>query len=99
MRTGRCCFGAGVLDISVAGCYVDAQARLRLQRGTKVEMVFKVNGVTFCPMATTKMIRPGTGAGFRFSNVNERMQLELEALIGALAAETGDTSPEGKHLG
>ena len=97
VEDGTMLFRGRVLDISVAGCYVETQARLRLQRGTKVEMVFNVNGVTFRPAATTRMIRPGSGAGFRFSNVNARMQLELEALIGALAA-AGDTSPQGKRL-
>jgi hypothetical protein len=89
-------FRGRVLDISVAGCYVETQARLRLERGTKVEMVFKVNGVTFRPAATARMVRPGFGAGFRFSNVNARTQMELEALIGALAG--GDTSPQGRRL-
>jgi hypothetical protein len=98
VEDGTMLFRGRVLDISVAGCYVETQARLRLETGTKVKMVFNVNGVTFRPAATARMMRPGSGAGFRFSNVNARMQLELEALIRALAAETGDNSPQGKRL-
>lgn len=98
VEDGAMLFRGRVMDISVAGCYVETQARLRLETGTKVEMVFNVNGVTFRPAATARMIRPGSGAGFRFSNVNARMQMELEALVGALAAETGDASPQGKRL-
>ena len=98
VEDGAMLFRGRVLDISVAGCYVETQARLRLETGTKVDMVFNVNGVTFRPAATARMIRPGSGAGFRFSNVNARMQLELEALVGALATAAGDTSPQGKCL-
>jgi hypothetical protein len=93
---GAMLFRGRVRDVSVAGCYVETQARLRLETGTKVEMVFNVNGVTFRPTATARMMRPGSGAGFQFLNVNARMQLELEALIAALAA--GGTPVLGKRL-
>jgi c-di-GMP-binding flagellar brake protein YcgR len=83
---GAMLFRGRVLDISLAGCYVETQARLRLETGTKVEMVFNVNGVTFRPSATAKVVRSGSGAGFRFLDLNARMQPELEALIAALAA-------------
>jgi PilZ domain len=82
---GTMLFRGRVLDISVAGCYIETQARLRLEPGTRVEMVFRVNGMVFRPMATSRMVRPGEGAGFLFLNLNPRMQTELEALIAELS--------------
>lgn len=85
---GTMLFRGRVLDISVAGCYIETQARLRLQPGTQVEMVFRVNGMVFRPRATSRMVRPGEGAGFLFLNLNARMRWELEALIGELMGES-----------
>ena len=96
VEDGTMLFRGRVLDVSVAGCYVETQARLRLETGTKVEMVFHINGVTFRPAATARMMREGSGAGFRFLNVNAKTQLELETLIAALAA--GEAPSLGKRL-
>jgi len=84
---GTLLFRGRVLDISVAGCYIETQARLRIAAGTEVEMVFRVNGMVFRPLATSRMIRPGEGAGFLFLNLNAKMQTELDALIAELGAE------------
>jgi hypothetical protein len=82
---GTMLFRGRVLDISVAGCYIETQARLRLEPGTPVEMVFRVNGMVFRPKATSRMVRRGEGAGFLFLNLNPGMQEELEALIAELS--------------
>jgi hypothetical protein len=81
---GTMLFRGRVLDISVAGCYIETQARLRLAPGTRVEMVFRVNGMVFRPMAMSRMVRPGQGAGFFFLNLSPRVEAELEVLIGEL---------------
>jgi PilZ domain len=82
---GTMLFRGRVLDISVAGCYIETQARLRLAPGTRVEMVFRVNGMVFRPMATSRMVKRGEGAGFLFLNLHPRMQTELEELIAQLS--------------
>jgi PilZ domain len=84
---GTMLFRGRVLDISVAGCFIETEARLRLQRETPVEMVFRVNGVVFRVLATSRMVCPGKGAGFLFSNLNARMQAGLEALIAVLSGQ------------
>jgi PilZ domain len=84
---GTMLFRGRVLDVSVAGCYVETQARLRLLPGTPVEMVFRVNGMVFRPMATSRMVRPGKGVGFLFTEPGEKVQRELEALIAELSEE------------
>ncbi len=83
---GTMLFRGRVLDISRTGCYVETQARLRLAPGTPVEMVFRVNGRVFRPLATSRMVRPGEGAGFLFEDANGRVQAALEELIAELRA-------------
>jgi hypothetical protein len=82
---GTMIFRGRVLDISAAGCYIETQARLRLEPGTRVEMVFRVNGRVFRPMAASRMVKRGEGAGFFFLNLNPKMQTELEDLIAELS--------------
>lgn len=87
---GSLLFRGRVLDISVAGCYIETQARLRMRQRTPVEMVFRVKNAVFRLQATSRMVRPGMGAGFLFSKMNEKMQAELEALIAELSQPTED---------
>ena len=81
---GSLLFRGRVLDISMAGCYIETEARLRLAPGTPVEMVFRVNEMVFRPLATSRAVRPGEGAGFLFENLNAKMQSDLELLIAEL---------------
>jgi PilZ domain len=83
---GTMLFRGRVLDISVAGCYIETEAQLRLAPGTPVEMVFRVSEIVFRPLATSKMVRPGEGAGFLFSDLTPKMQSNLETLIAELSA-------------
>jgi hypothetical protein len=82
---GTMLFRGRVLDISLSGCYIETPARLRLAPGTRVEMVFRVNGMVFRPMATSRMVKSGEGAGFLFLNLHPRMEAELEDLIAELS--------------
>jgi hypothetical protein len=77
-------FRGRVLDISVAGCYVETEARLRLAPGTSVEMVFQLNDRAFRCDATSRMIRT-KGAGFLFAFLDERTKTELDELIAELS--------------
>lgn len=81
---GRMLFRGRVLDVSVGGCYIETEARLRLAPGTPVEVIFRLNDEVFRCDATTRMIRT-KGAGFLFSNLNVKMQMELERLIRELS--------------
>ncbi len=84
LADGRMLFHGRVLDISVAGCYVETRARLRMEPGTLVEMVFRVGDVIFRVEATSRMVRPGEGAGFLFGELSPRMRVGLEGLIREL---------------
>jgi c-di-GMP-binding flagellar brake protein YcgR len=84
VKDGRMLFRGRVLDISVGGCYIETEARLRLAPGTPVEMVFRLNDEVFRCDATSRMIRT-KGAGFLFSAVEARVRMELERLIRELS--------------
>ena len=84
VKDGRMLFRGRVLDVSIGGCYVETEARLRLAPGTPVEMIFRLNDEVFRCDATTRMIRT-KGAGFLFSNLNAKMQVELERLVRELS--------------
>ena len=84
VKDGTMLFRGRVLDVSVGGCYVETEARLRLAPGTPGEMVFRVNDRVFRCDAACRMIRT-KGAGFLFANMDARSQMELEGLIRELS--------------
>ena len=83
VKDGTMLFRGRVLDVSVGGCYVETEARLRLAPGTPVEMVFRVNERVFRCDATSRMIRT-KGAGFLFELLDVRTKTELDGLIAEL---------------
>lgn len=85
---GTMLFRGRVLDISVAGCYIETEARLRLAPGTLVEIVFRMRDAFFRMEATSRAVLPGRGAGFLFSSLSARMQKDLAALIAGLSQPT-----------
>ncbi len=87
VKDGTLLFRGRVLDISLGGCYVETEARLRLAPGTPVEMIFRMDGMVFRPEAMTRMVRPGQGAGFLFGYFDAKMQRQLEMLIEKLSGE------------
>jgi c-di-GMP-binding flagellar brake protein YcgR len=83
VKDGTMLFRGRVLDVSVGGCYIETEAKLKLAPGTAVEMVFRVNDGVFRCDATTRTVRT-RGAGFLFSSLDARMRRELERLIQEL---------------
>jgi c-di-GMP-binding flagellar brake protein YcgR len=80
VKDGTMLFRGRVLDVSLGGCYIETEAKLKLAPGTPVEMVFRVNDGVFRCDAISRMVRT-RGAGFLFANQDTRMQRELERLI------------------
>jgi hypothetical protein len=83
VKDGTMLFRGRVLDVSVGGCYIETEAKLKLAPGTPVEMVFRMTDEVFRYEATIRMVRI-KGAGFRFVNQDARMQRELGRLIEEL---------------
>lgn len=79
-------FRGRVLDISVGGCFVGTQARLRLKPGTPVEMVFRIASRTLRCEASCRVVRP-TGAGFLFEEMDAQTRQTINSLIEELEAE------------
>jgi c-di-GMP-binding flagellar brake protein YcgR len=88
VKDGTMLFRGRVLDVSVGGCYIETEARLRLAPGTPVEMVFRVNDSVFRCEATSRTVRT-RGAGFLFERMDARMRRELEGLIFELGEGAG----------
>lgn len=86
VKDGTMLFRGRVLDVSVGGCYIETEARLKLHPGTLVEMVFRVGDAVFRCEATSRMVRT-RGAGFLFSVMDAKMQRELERLIQELSGD------------
>ena len=80
VKDGTMLFRGRALDVSVGGCYIETEAKLKLAPGTPVEMVFRVKESVFRCDAISRTVRT-RGAGFLFANQNARMQRELERLI------------------
>jgi hypothetical protein len=83
---GTMLFRGLILDLSVVGCYIETQARLRLEPGTPVEIIFRVKGTMVRTRATSREVRAG-GAGFLFSNLNRWMWEEMKGLIVELKGQ------------
>jgi hypothetical protein len=84
VKDGRMLFRGRVLDLSVGGCYIETEAKLRLAPGTPVEMVFRLNDSVFRCDATSRMVRT-KGAGFLFEGMDATTGMELDRLIGELS--------------
>lgn len=79
-------FRGRVLDISLAGCFVATEARLRLAPGTSVDMVFRVGDRVMRCEATLRMSR-AAGAGFLFGAMDEKTRASIDRLIAKLETE------------
>jgi hypothetical protein len=78
---GTLLFRGNTVDISLSGCFIETRARLALEPGTPVQMVFRVCHTTLRMSATVRAVRPGAGAGFLFGTMSAYMQAGLEGLI------------------
>lgn len=76
-----------ISDISSTGCYIESYAAFELPLNSVVEVIFRLKGEEFRPLASTKVVRPGVGAGFIFLKVNPRLRSQLESLISILSEQ------------
>lgn len=85
VQNGSMLFRGRVLDLSLGGCYVETEARLRLAPGTRVDIVFRLGERAFRCEATSRMLR-SRGAGFLFEGMNAGTCAGLKTLIEELRA-------------
>jgi len=86
---GTLLFRGNTVDISLSGCFIATSARLALEPGTPVQMVFRAGHTTLRMSATVRAVRPGTGAGFLFGMMSSYMQAGLEGLIVEMQRRAG----------
>ena len=89
VSNGRLLFRGNTVDISLSGCFIATRARLALEPGTPVEMVFRAGGLTLRVNATVRAVRAGIGAGFLFGAMSGYMQAGLEGLIAEMRGRVG----------
>jgi PilZ domain-containing protein len=85
LKDGTMLFRGRLLDVSLGGCYIETEARLRLAPGSGVEMVFRVGDKVLRCDGVSRMVRE-RGAGFLFASMNARTRDELDGLIRELEA-------------
>jgi PilZ domain len=85
---GKLLFRGSIVDISLSGCFIETRARLQLEPGTPVQMVFRAEHLTLRMTATVRAVRPGAGAGFLFGSMSAYMQAGLEGLIAGMQGRT-----------
>lgn len=83
VKDGTLLFRGRVLDLSVGGCYVETEARLRLAPSTPVEMVFRIGDRVFRCEASSRMVR-ARGAGFLFETMSAKQRGELAGVVAEL---------------
>jgi PilZ domain len=81
---GTLLFRGNTVDISLSGCFIETRARLVLETGTPVQMVFRAGHQTLRMDATVRALRPGVGAGFLFGAMSGYMKKILEGLIAEM---------------
>jgi PilZ domain len=84
VNDGTLLFRGRTVDISLSGCFIETRARLALEQGTPVQMVFRAGHLTLRMSATVRSVRPGSGAGFLFGTMSAYMQAGLEGLIAEM---------------
>jgi hypothetical protein len=84
VNDGTLLFRGRTVDISLSGCFIETRARLALEPGTPVQMVFRAGHLTLRMSASVRSVRPGSGAGFLFGAMSAYMQAGLEGLIAEM---------------
>ena len=77
-----------IRDISTSGCFLETRARLRLDRYTKVDLNFRINGVPYHTVARIMGVRTGAGVGMEFFFDSQRDEMLFKKLIRSLGSPT-----------
>lgn len=78
-------------DISLHGCYVEAQATY--PAGTVLHMKLEVNGVRFETIGKVRISYPYLGMGIAFEDISEENNTHLKQLLASLSRPTVIVGP------
>lgn len=73
-------------DISMHGCYVEAQATYPV--GTALDMVLEAKDMKIEAKGTVKVNYPYLGMGIAFVNISEENKIRLKELLGSISHQT-----------
>ena len=73
-----------ILDISLNGCYLQTRTHVHMDRFSKVELRFEVNGSEYQTIARVMGIRGGKGVGMEFYFDSPRAQSAFKGLVRSL---------------
>jgi len=90
----RCFYRGHLKDLSLTGCYVmTGSAELELDPHADVQLCLCVNGDSIKTPARVIMVRPESGAAFRFLPIDPEMRSALLMLIRKLSAQAPSAEP------
>ncbi len=73
-------------DISLNGCYVEAQATYPV--GTVLHLKIEANGISLQTTGTVRVNYPHLGMGIAFTEISDEKRAKLKELLGTLAHHT-----------
>jgi hypothetical protein len=82
---------ASFTDVSLHGCYVEAQATYPV--GKALHLKLKANGVSVATSGVVRVSYPCLGMGIAFTNVTQEVRDSLRELLGSIMHPTGIMGP------
>jgi len=82
---------ASFTDVSLHGCYVEAQATYPV--GTILHLKLEANGVCVESKGTVRVSYPYLGMGIAFQDVSEETRERLKEMLGTVSRPTGIMGP------
>jgi len=73
-----------ISDISLSGCFLETHARLRLDRFSKLDLRFQINGNHYHTVARVMGVRVGSGVGVEFFFDSPRDETAFKNLVRSL---------------
>ena len=73
-----------ILDISLTGCFLQTRTHVPMDRYSKVDLCFQVNGSEYRTVARVMGLRTGNGLGMEFFFDTPRSQAAFKGLVRSL---------------
>jgi hypothetical protein len=93
LPTGGLKFRGRILNMSVTGCFIEAE--FNLERGTQVEVYVETNSSRFRVAGKVSALRSRRGVGIFFVDLTRRGARQIEELVEELKAAEAAKIPEG----
>jgi hypothetical protein len=78
-----------ILDISLTGCFLKTKSHAPMDRYSRVDLRFVVNGNQYRTLARVMGIRSGNGVGVEFNFDSPRAETAFKGLVRSLSPTTG----------